>query len=411
MKSVQHDALFSRSADVGVLVAVEVELDATLALMQPAPDQDHVLKVFWRESIYYFGTLGTYTCALSMCEKGSIGRDGSIQAGTRLLERWHPRALFLIGIAFGKNVNDQKQMLGDILVSTQVCPYDSARVGATTTEQRGPRPEAGLTLLNRVKNLRFRWKPDSNADERKPIFGPIISGEELVDNIDRKRQLFLAFPDAVGGEMEGAGAYAAAERARVEWLIIKSICDWADGTKNKDAQPLAAVNSATLLKALLLEPGLADALARPTGTIAAELAPRPPSAEDFILENLVKARNDANQQRAKTGDVIMRFLTSGQPGGAPRIPDNSDAYYATLVADHEQALETWLNVYEDASGRVLNGTISLAGFNNVLGQEIIELCDIEGPQTKRLKPRESSAFHAIWAVYDQLRSLREGRGA
>ena len=44
--------------------------------------------------------------------------------------------------------------------------------------------------------------------------------------------------------MEGAGLYAAAREAKVDWILTKGICDWADGTKNDDAQPLAARNAA-----------------------------------------------------------------------------------------------------------------------------------------------------------------------
>jgi nucleoside phosphorylase len=51
-------------------------------------------------------------------------------------------------------------------------------------------------------------------------------------------------PEAIGGEMEGAGLYAAARDAKVDWILVKAICDWADGTKNNDAQPQAARNAA-----------------------------------------------------------------------------------------------------------------------------------------------------------------------
>jgi len=33
--------------------------------------------------------------------------------------------------------------------------------------------------------------------------------------------------------MEGVELYAAATEAGTEWIVVKAICDWADGTKSK----------------------------------------------------------------------------------------------------------------------------------------------------------------------------------
>ena len=55
-------------------------------------------------------------------------------------------------------------------------------------------------------------------------------------------------PEAIGGEMEGAGVYAAA--GKTDWILVKAICDWADGTKHVDKearQKAAATNAAELV--------------------------------------------------------------------------------------------------------------------------------------------------------------------
>ena len=46
------------------------------------------------------------------------------------------------------------------------------------------------------------------------------------------------YPNAIGGEMEGTGAYGAAERRSVPILLVKGICDWADGHKKIARSPL-----------------------------------------------------------------------------------------------------------------------------------------------------------------------------
>lgn len=80
-------------------------------------------------------------------------------------------------------------------------------------------------------------------------FGLVLSGEKLIDSLAYKKRLLALEPEAVGGEMEGAGLYAAANDAGVDWILVKAICDWADGTKNSAAQPQAARNAAELVLA------------------------------------------------------------------------------------------------------------------------------------------------------------------
>jgi nucleoside phosphorylase len=92
--------------------------------------------------------------------------------------------------------------------------------------------------------------------------GAVLSGEELIDNAERKKELFDAFPHAIGGEMEGRGLYGAAQAAGVDWILVKAICDWADGNKHKLAQPLAAAAAVDLVRHVLLDRGALAALPR-----------------------------------------------------------------------------------------------------------------------------------------------------
>ena len=36
--------------------------------------------------------------------------------------------------------------------------------------------------------------------------------------------------------MEGTGVYAAAYRNKVDWILVKAICDWADGNKDQEKE-------------------------------------------------------------------------------------------------------------------------------------------------------------------------------
>ena len=83
------------------------------------------------------------------------------------------------------------------------------------------------------------------------IVGPVLSGEKLIDDPDFKRDLLKRYPSAVGGDMEGAGLYAAAARGGTAWILVKGICDWADGRKTSKHQPLAAAAATSLVLRVL----------------------------------------------------------------------------------------------------------------------------------------------------------------
>jgi nucleoside phosphorylase len=99
-----------------------------------------------------------------------------------------------------------------------------------------------------VHGWEFR-RPDGQLVRAKA--GQILSGEKLVDSLDFKNSLLKRYPEALGGEMEGAGLFAAADRSKVEWIVVKAICDWGDGNKHKRYQPLTATAAVSLVKHVL----------------------------------------------------------------------------------------------------------------------------------------------------------------
>jgi nucleoside phosphorylase len=158
----------------------------------------------------------------------------------------------MVGIAFG--IDPEKQSIGDVLVSKQLMLYELQRVGTKDGNPkiipRGDKAHASTRLLNHFRSADLSW----DESKCKVSFGLILSGEKLVDNIDFRQQLCDLDPEAVGGEMEGAGLYVACHDSRVDWILVKSICDWADGNKNenKDSeQKLAAKNVASFVLYML----------------------------------------------------------------------------------------------------------------------------------------------------------------
>lgn len=186
-----------------------------------------------------FGEINGMRVLHTLCEMGTSGLGSALQAIDESITDLQPHSVIMVGIAFG--VNPEKQAIGDVLVSRQLALYEQARVGAEVNIARGDKPHASAELVNYLDNTKLYW---SEANVR---IGLVLSGEKLVDNPEFRDQLVAQEPEAIGGEMEGAGLYATCQKRKVDWILVKGICDWADGNKGEDKdarQALAARNAA-----------------------------------------------------------------------------------------------------------------------------------------------------------------------
>ncbi len=196
-----------------------------------------------------FGRLGDYEVWHQISGMGSGGIDGSQEALRRGILSVSPFAVLMVGIAFG--VDPKEQPIGTILVSKQIQTYELQRINRDASiTLRGDKVSASPMLLNWVAHAEVDWP----VDEPQVKKGLVLSGEKLVDNKDFRDQLIHVAPGALGGEMEGAGVYVASQIAKVEWLLVKAVCDWADGNKgkNKNKQQEKAATAAAKFSVLML---------------------------------------------------------------------------------------------------------------------------------------------------------------
>lgn len=263
------------AADVVLMTATEVELRQVLRLMKPQNGGAKIRKIHVGLETYYLGKFGRFQAATTMCSMGSTGPISSEQTARSALERWRPKALLLVGIAWG--AEKLKHLPGDVLVASQIVPYEAQRVGESIVF-RGPIAPTGPTLLNRFRNA-LDWqfaRPDGSMVNVH--YGKVLSGEKLIDDPEFKKSLLKQFPEAIGGEMEGAGVYASTSRQRTEWILVKSVCDWADGRKRKDYQEMAAASAASLAESVLSDADCLDGLGQPEPKRRAPRRSRPSRA-------------------------------------------------------------------------------------------------------------------------------------
>lgn len=259
-------------ADVLLVIATEVEAQAVFEVFTPGQKKQ---RHFIGDNTYYdLGPHGNARVFMVQSEMGSGGLAGMQATVQASIEALHPAAVVMVGIAFG--VNPKKQKIGDILVSRQLMSYELQRVGMDksgkqTRIPRNDRAHASVKLVDRFTSGKKDWHGQTVE------IGLILSGEKLVDNLEFRQQLLEFEPEAIGGEMEGAGLYAAAQRAKVDWILVKAICDWAEhkGRGKEQRQQLAARHAASFVLHVIQQGGLARQPSPPKS-----LAPRASKAKN-----------------------------------------------------------------------------------------------------------------------------------
>lgn len=249
LKHVGREEINGCRVDVLLLTATPVEREQVLRLFHPLPRHTKVLQVSIKSQTYYVGRFGAFKAALTMCAMGSVAADAAGHTARSAIELWKPAALIMVGIAFG--ASREKHRPGDVLVAQQIIPYEGQRVGKKKSFRSAISPP-GLTLLDRFRNS-VGWqfqRPDGTAVTVHS--GQVLSGEKLIDNPKFKLELLKEFPEAIGGEMEGAGMVAAATLHKTEWILIKGVVDWADGSKSKTYQKMGAAAASSLAHFVLL---------------------------------------------------------------------------------------------------------------------------------------------------------------
>lgn len=190
----------------------------------------------------------------------SFTAGGSADAVRSALERFRPKIVVSLGVAFG--IDPEKQKLGDVLLSSGIIPYDvfnkdTNGIISLRSEDKCLTHEA-LSAWN-VLMRSSSFPLEKNSERRSLIdeelkfkwqFGTMLSGGSVLSNDKKKKSLLEAAAKCgeehiIGGEMEGIGIYSECSKPDIPCIVIKGICDWAaeknsweevikDANKNQD---------------------------------------------------------------------------------------------------------------------------------------------------------------------------------
>lgn len=263
-----------------LLVTVnDIETNSLLSKLKPLEDYSDILVAYSKNNTYFIGRFGAYNVIHVQSDMGAMNRDAVMTTVDNAIRMWNPRGIIMVGVAWG--MNKGKQKIGDVLISKKILQYETAKISNGNTIPRGADSEAGGVLTNRFKSC-VDWKYAlEDGKLAKKYIGTVLSGEKLLDDREYRDKLHDSFPEAIGGEMEGAGlASVAMANNLYEWIIVKGICDWGydKQSENKDKYQKIAMNSAL---------SLCDAVL----------------CDDSVLEDILKIEN----KRKNDDNMLLRI--------------------------------------------------------------------------------------------------------
>ena len=207
---------------------------------------------------FYVGKWGKVpACLVRQIDSGFFG-DGRSEHLTRLSINLFPNLKFIVALGVCGTVGN----IGDVIVSTKICGCNDLKITDDSIINRSEVTEAGSRILRILKNNHELWsfvctKPECTESEHmqnksKAVFKPMLSGTPLIASGDYRDKLIEGVrKEAVGVEMEGIGVLEALKQAKkrdeIEFVIVKAGCDYADQSKNKEWQPVAAMAASDFL--------------------------------------------------------------------------------------------------------------------------------------------------------------------
>lgn len=203
--------------------------------------------------------------------------SGNTRAGTlttRAIDEFHPKRVVLTGIAAG--FPESRVAYGDVLVPQVIAPYEKAKLtrpdGVPKTDYRDHVYRVtAVDLLGLAKQTsdyerpwfaRIKEQRPASAERQIPdvhVRGVLGSGEKIVADVlaECRRRLIEDYRgDALGLEMESAGAAEAALFGMVPFAAIKAVQDYGGQDKDdphaKDRWRLYAAEAGAVLTFYLL---------------------------------------------------------------------------------------------------------------------------------------------------------------
>lgn len=235
---------------------------------------------------------------------------------TRMIDRYLPRYLVMLGIAAG--LQKPGVDYGDVLIAKYVSHYQEGKVfsgGVVKKNRVGYMLERELNMMFQDrKDVIMDWISDRRGRKYRSHLGVILTGSQVVADAAFMAELDNEQRKVVGVEMEGVAIFQAASEARSnskpKAILIKGVSDFGTDTKTDEFQRLAASNSALFFLRFALDHLEPAAIASEPGWI--EMVPW------LDLDNRGEGRLIRELDRCDTGSEIRLVSITSASLLAPR---------------------------------------------------------------------------------------------
>ncbi len=260
-------SLNSDRVDIAIICALKKKLDAVLAMNRGRKKEWEKLKTENNKSFFYKKNIyskNQKSLSIIACRKSDnkMGSTVSANLTTEIIHRFQPKIILLVGIAAGTRSDGRN--IGDILIATEVVDYDSGKVIEQDGNLRYEYDSHSIKVNKEINNLFINISNYDDSLERiyddasniygnlperaiKIYPGTLVCGNKVIASQEIVNRIKERYRNFIGLEMESYGVYYSADnssRDNPNFLCIKSVCDFADPSKNDSGQNLAAFTAA-----------------------------------------------------------------------------------------------------------------------------------------------------------------------
>lgn len=216
---------------------------------------------------YYYGEFKdenniTRNVVATCCTR--MGSTSSAVTSSLVINRFNPKIVIMTGIAAGIK---GKTQFGDIVVAESCWDWESGKRTVKdnlsifrSASDSIPLDRTLKSVFNKIsverlylEEIQNQWQLGAEMPRLNVHVSPMVSGSsvledpELVDSILEQHRKITAI------EMEAYGIALSAQIApsQPKWLVVKSVCDFADTEKNDNYQVYAAFTSSQLVYRVL----------------------------------------------------------------------------------------------------------------------------------------------------------------
>ena len=205
----------------------------------------------YQKNIYYVGKWGKIPAAVvQQGEKGTTNPDVA-----KNLTRVSIELFTNLKLIIGLGVCGTTGRLGDVIVSSQIDKCDLYKEKGNPLIYRSPiKCQPGSNIHNIFNISVNTWSFDCTKQgielyKAHAEIGPMLSGCLMIASGEYRDKLIANIKEKGGGvEMEGMSIAEGIENTKkgdqIEFIIVKAGCDYADESKNKEWQPVAAMAAA-----------------------------------------------------------------------------------------------------------------------------------------------------------------------